>query len=87
MATKTKIPKLTISHNFSRTKVPDLLTQAQKVMTNINAASTTFPTLPVTMAQIQADITALTASSAAATDAARRTSRNATKTPIRSSGT
>jgi hypothetical protein len=72
MATKTKIPKLAISHNFSRTKVPDLLTQAQKVMTNINAASTTFLTLPVTMAQIQADITALTASSAAAADGSKK---------------
>jgi hypothetical protein len=34
MATKTKVPKLAISHNFSRTNVPVLLTQAQKVMTN-----------------------------------------------------
>jgi fibronectin type III domain protein len=72
MATKTKIPKLTITHNFSRTKVPALLTQAQKVMTNINGAPATFPNPPVPMTQIQADITALTASSAAATDGSKK---------------
>src|SRR5271169_5471345 len=70
---KNKIPKLAISHNFSSTKVPDLLTQAQKVYTNVNAASTTtFPNPPVPLTQIQADITALTGSSAAATDGSKK---------------
>jgi hypothetical protein len=72
MATKTKIPKLTISHTFSTTKVPDLLTQAQKVFTNVNASTTTFPNPPVPLTQIQADITALTGSSAAATDGSKK---------------
>jgi hypothetical protein len=69
---KKKTPKLAISHNFSRTKVPDLLTKAQKIMTNITAAAATFPNPPVTMAQIQTEITALTASSAAATDGSKK---------------
>jgi Fibronectin type III domain len=72
MAKKTKIPKLTISHNFSSTKVPDLLTQAQKVFTNVTAASATFSNSPVPLPQIQADITALTGSSAAAKDGSKK---------------
>src|SRR5579864_7799580 len=71
MATS-KTPKLTISHSFNRTKVPDLLTTATTVYTNMNAASATFNASPVPLPTLQQDIAALTASSAAATDGGKK---------------
>jgi len=69
---KTKTPKLTISHGFSRTKVPDLLTTAQTVLTDMTAAVSVFTAPPVPLATLQTDIAALTASSAASTDGSKK---------------
>jgi len=67
-----KTPKLTIAHGFSRTKVPDLLTTATTVFTNMNAASATLTAPPVPLPTLQQGIAALTASSAAATDGGKK---------------
>ena len=65
-------PKLRISHNFDSTRVPDLLSDAQSVFTDMSAAAATFTNPPVPMATLKQDIDNLTISAAAASDGGKK---------------
>jgi hypothetical protein len=65
-------PKLRISHKFPSTKVPDLLSEAQSVFTDMGAAAATFTNPPVPLATLKQDIDNLTISAAAALDGGKK---------------
>jgi hypothetical protein len=69
---KPKTPKLQISHKFSTTKVPGLLTQAQGVFTDMGAAAGVFTNPPVSLATLKQSIDNLTTSAAAAMDGGKK---------------
>lgn len=69
---KSNIQKLTISHNFSRARVGDLLGRGLTVFTNMGAAAAIFTAPPVPLPTLKQDLDNLTTSSAAATEGGKK---------------
>jgi hypothetical protein len=69
---KSKIPKLTISHKFGGAKVEDLLGRALTVYTNMGTAAATFTAPPVPLPTLKQDLDSLTVSAAAAKEGGKK---------------